>query len=241
MPKARAGLQPAQRLPFALLRALPQVLAAVAVHVDLADIARHTRTLQLLHENDRRVRMEGGEHTDPRRAAGDQIAGKAAVDAPRVIRVGKARFRFERIGIEPIHQRQIHSEPQHRILRCVQVHIDKGGHNQRVAPVRHLRVDTLRRGRQHILNRAALVQQQRAVPKRHQLAEAGGIHEIPFHKFHKISSLICCFLMYFITPISGLQEAGCLTELIFTRFSRRYGFERRQGTSVCHAGRPEPV
>ena len=101
-----AAVQPAQRLGYGLLGGLLQRAGqAVAIHVHLAHIAGDAGPLQLFHQNQRGVGVEGGEHTHPGRAAGDQVGGQAAVDPAGVVRVGKAGLGGERVGVQPVQQR----------------------------------------------------------------------------------------------------------------------------------------
>ena len=100
--KAPARVQPAQRFALGLLGRLLKLGAAVAVHVDLADIARDARLFELFHQNERRVRVKGGKHANARRAARDEVARELFVNAAGVVAVFKARLGLERVGVEPV-------------------------------------------------------------------------------------------------------------------------------------------
>ena len=136
-----AAVQPAQRLGYGLLGGLLQSAGqAVAIHVHLTHVAGDAGTLQLVHEDQRGIGVEGGEHTHPGRAAGDQVGGQAAVDAAGVVRVGEAGLGGERVGVQPVQQRQVHAHAQHGVLGRVEVHIREGLHDEVVAKVLQLRV-----------------------------------------------------------------------------------------------------
>ncbi|MPM54799.1 hypothetical protein SDC9_101579 [bioreactor metagenome] len=122
--KLYAFVQPAQGFAFALLRQL-LTFAACAIHVHFADKAAHARFFQLFHQDQRRVRVRGRIDANPRGAVFDKLRGKAGIHLAREAAVRKARFGFEGIGLEPVHQRQIHAHAEHRILRRVQMHVRK--------------------------------------------------------------------------------------------------------------------
>ena len=100
-----AAIQPPHCLPDGLLRRLLQNAGqTVAVHVHLPHIAGDTGTLQLVHQDPCGLRVQGGKHTHPRGAAGDEVAGQPAVHPPGVVRVGKPRLRGKRVGTQPVQQ-----------------------------------------------------------------------------------------------------------------------------------------
>ena len=136
--KVLTGLQPTQRLPAGVLCGLLQkTRRAVAVHVHLAHIAGETGPFQLLHQNQRGVGVEGGEHAHPGGAAGGQVPGQGAVEGAGIVQVGAASFGGKGIGVEPVQQGQIHPHAHQRILGGVEVEIRQGLEDQGAAPVLH--------------------------------------------------------------------------------------------------------
>ena len=128
--EAAAALKPAARFADGLLGGLLKVFTAVAVHVDLADKAGHTGVFELLHQNERRVRVERGKHAHARCAVCDEVVRQTAVDAAGVVEVCELRLDRERVGFEPVEQRQVHTHADVRKLGRVQVHIGKRLHDE---------------------------------------------------------------------------------------------------------------
>ena len=186
--EAAAFCEPAQRFADGLFGGLLKIFAAVAVHVYLADKAGHARTFQLLHQHERCVRMQGGEHAHARGAVRDEVARESAVDAARVAEVSKFRFDREGVGFQPVEQRQIHARADVRELRRVQMHISERLHDELSGAVEYLAVEILRLLVQHLADRAVVVKQQRAVRDGLECAERRRVDNVALQKFHIFSS-----------------------------------------------------
>ena len=174
-----AGVQPAERLGHGLLRRLLQLAGqAVAVHVDLAHIAGDAGALQLVHEDEGSVGVEGGEHTDAGGAVGDQVGSQPAVDAAGVVQISEPRLGGERVGVEPVQQRQVHPHAQHGVLGRMEMHIREGLHDNAVAEVADLRA--LQMGGQIGIKAGndAVLQHQAAVLENVQAAHGGRVDDI---------------------------------------------------------------
>ena len=138
--EAAAFRKPPLRLPDGFLRGLLQDPGGgVAVHVHLAHIAGDPRPLQLLHEDQRGIGVEGGEHGHPGGAVGNELRGQLAVDVPGVVRIGKPGLRREGVGVEPVQQRQVHAGAQHGILGGVEVQVCERLEDQAGAEILHRR------------------------------------------------------------------------------------------------------
>ena len=133
--------------------------------------------------------MEGGEHTNARRAARDEVACKLLVNAAGIVVVGKARLGLEGVGVEPVNERQIHAHAEHGILRRVQVHIDERRHDELVAVVDDLGVDMLRHSLFNAFDRAVVIKHEAAVLDDLKRAERGRGDEMAFENFHAVSLL----------------------------------------------------
>ena len=131
-----AGLQPAAGLQLAVFgRVLGVILRAVAVHAQLADERAQPRRVQLAHEFQRRVRVQGGED---RRAGGgsvQQIMREDLVIRPGMLEAGKARFLGIGVALQPVDQLQIHRRAAVAVLRGVQVQVAHAGDDQPIAAV----------------------------------------------------------------------------------------------------------
>ena len=151
-----ARLQPAEGRPFGILRGLLQHAGGgVPVHVHLAHVSGDAGLLQLLHQDQRGVRVEGGEHAHPGGAVFDELPGEAPVDGPGVVRVGEPGLRGEGIGIQPVQQGQVHAGAQHGVLGAVEVQVREGLEHQVVPPVLHRGAGvSLRQGGEDALNDA---------------------------------------------------------------------------------------
>ena len=87
-------------------------------------------------------------------AARDKLPCKHGINLPREARILKHGLRAEGIVIKPLHKRQIHTEPQHGILRRVKMHIAKRGGYYSAAEILYIRI--LVCGRQRIVRKNAL-------------------------------------------------------------------------------------
>ena len=100
------------------------------------------------------------------------MLSKRAIVHPRVIEIGKPCLRAECVGVEPVEERQIHAHAEHRILRCVQVHVTERLQDQRVAVIRKLsRFEPLRQRFEHALDHTVGIQHDVTVLYRFELAE----------------------------------------------------------------------
>ena len=122
--------------------------------------------------------MEGREHTDSGGAVGDQVCSQPAVDAAGIVQVGEPRLRGERVGVEPVQQRQVHTHAQHGVLGGVEVHICERLHDNAVAEVADLRA--LQMGGQIGIKAGdgAVLQHQAAVLENVQAAHGGRVDDI---------------------------------------------------------------
>ena len=122
-----AAIQPAQRFGHGFLRRFFQNAGGVvAVHVDLAHVTDDAGLFQFVHQNERGVGVQGGEHADAGGTACNQLLGQSAIDFAGVGRVCEAGLCREGIGIQPVQQRQVHAGAQHGILGRVEVQVRKG-------------------------------------------------------------------------------------------------------------------
>ena len=174
-----AGIQPAQSLGHGLLCRLLQLAGqAVAVHVDLAHIAGDAGALQLVHEDEGSVGVEGREHTDAGSAVGDQVCSQPTVDTAGVVQISEPRLGGERVGVEPVQQRQIHAHAQHGVLGRMEMHIREGLHDEAVAEVAHLG-DLRALGQLRVqTGDNAVLQHQAAVLENVQAAHGGRVDDI---------------------------------------------------------------
>ncbi len=117
-----------------------QFIGGVPVHAYFAHEAVYARALKLLHQHKACVRMHGGKRANVRCAARDKLPCKHGINLPREARVLKHGLRAESIVIKPLHKRQIHTKPQHGILRRVKMHIAKRGCYYSAAEVLYVRV-----------------------------------------------------------------------------------------------------
>ena len=186
--EAAAFFEPAQCLADGVSGGLLKIFAAVAVHVYLADKAGHARTFQLLHQHERCVRMQGGEHAHTCGAVRDEVARESAVDAARVAEVSEFRFDREGVGFQPVEQRQIHARADVRELRRVQMHISERLHDELSGAVEYLAVEILRLLVQHLADRAVVIEQQRAVRDGLECSEHRCVDDVALQKFHIFSS-----------------------------------------------------
>lgn len=219
--EAPARIQPAQRFALGLLGRLLKLGAAVAVHVDLADIARDARLFELFHQNERRVRVEGGKHANARRAARDEVARELFVNAAGVVAVFKARLGLERVGVEPVDQRQIHAHAEHGVLRRVQVHVDKRRHDEAITVVDDFRVGVLRHGLFNALDAAVVMQDEAAVLDDLELAERRCGNEIALEDLH-ISHSCFSFVQKKKRPARGLLPRLSTHSRAFRRLRRNF-------------------
>ena len=79
--------------------------------------------------------MNGGKNHRPGRTVFLQSLSKSPVINLGIFRILKAGFRREGVGIQPIHQLHIQSQPAVYILGCMHMHIVHARHNQGIAPV----------------------------------------------------------------------------------------------------------
>ena len=146
MGKAAAFREPPLRLPDGLLRGLLQNAGGgVAVHVHLARIAGDPGPLQLFHEDQRGVGVEGGEHSHPGGAVCDELGRELAIHFPGIVRVREPGLRREGVGVEPVQQRQVHAGAHHGILGGVEVQIRKGLQDQAIPEILHRSAGVFRR------------------------------------------------------------------------------------------------
>ena len=132
------GIQPAERLtPGLLCGLLQQAGGSVPVHVHLAHVAGDAGLLQFLHQDQRGVRVERGEHAHPRGAVCNKLPGQAAVNLPGVACVREPGLCGKGVCVQPVQQGQVHAHPQHGVLGRMEVQIRKGLEDQRVSPVLH--------------------------------------------------------------------------------------------------------
>ena len=145
VPEVPALLQPAEGFPLGFLRLLLEGGDAVAVHVHLAHVSGDPGFFQLLHQNQRGLAVEGGEHAHPCGPVFNQLPGKLAVDLPGVVRVGEAGLGGEGVGVQPVQKRQVHAHAQHGILGGVEVEVREGLEDQGVPVILHRRPGVLLR------------------------------------------------------------------------------------------------
>ena len=123
--------EPPFRVPQGLIgRDLAQIDRRVAVHVDLADIARQPRLVQLLHEKLRSGYVDGGENSCARGRAVQQVVHEAAVGPVRVLQFLIFGFLWEGIGIQPFQQLHIHTETAEGKLRRMDMQIGHARQDQ---------------------------------------------------------------------------------------------------------------
>lgn len=120
----------------------------------------------------------GREHTDAGGAVGDQVGSQPAVDAAGIVQISEPRLGGERVGVEPVQQRQVHPHAQHGVLGGVEVHIREGLHDDAVAEVADLRA--LQMGGQIGIKTGdnAVLQHQAAVLENVQAAHGGRVDDI---------------------------------------------------------------
>ena len=148
---AEAGKRFHDKAAFFAQRALgcfAQFIGGVPVHAYFAHEAVYARALKLLHQHKACVRMHGGKCAHMRCAARDKLPCKHGINLPREAGILKHGLRAEGIVIKPLHKRQIHTEPQHGILRRMKMHVAKRGGYYPAAEV--LYVSALVCGRQRV-------------------------------------------------------------------------------------------
>ncbi|CAN4037230.1 hypothetical protein KMBAHK_KMBAHK_11545, partial [Dysosmobacter welbionis] len=102
--------QPAERLtPGLLCGLLQQAGGSVPVHVHLAHVAGDAGLLQFLHQDQRGVRVERGEHAHPRGAVCNKLPGQAAVNLPGVACVREPGLCGKGVCVQPVQQGQVHA------------------------------------------------------------------------------------------------------------------------------------
>lgn len=111
-------------------RGLGQLLVGVAVHVDLAHQGDEPAFLQLVHEQQGRRHVDGGEHRRAARGRAAQVSREAPVRVFRIGDIGVARLLGEGVRLQPIEQLEVHAEPAEAVLRGVQVDVVQAGDDE---------------------------------------------------------------------------------------------------------------
>ena len=130
-----ALLDPLDGLVHGFLSGLLIVLAAVAVHVDLTDIAGDASLLQLFHQDQSGLAVQGGEHDDTGGTVGNQLLSQLLVDGACHLGISEVSLGGEGVGVQPVDQGHIHAHTQHGVLGCVQMHVGEGLQDQVLAAV----------------------------------------------------------------------------------------------------------
>ena len=174
--------EPPFRVPQGLIgRDLAQIDRRVAVHVDLADIARQARTVQLLHEKLCGGHVDGGENGCARGRAVQQVVHEAAIGPVRVLQFLIFGFLREGIGIQPFQQLHIHTETAEGKLRRMDMQIGHARQDQLLAIIQHRQLRVSLRQRPEDARDAAVFDDNITVLHADQLVHAAAEAEISLY------------------------------------------------------------
>ena len=110
--------------------ALDQVVGAVAVHVDLADVGDQARGLQVVHEELRCGHVQRAEDDG---AGGGAVAQVVRKDLVGVAGVGEVRvlgLLREGVGVQPVKELQVHAQAAEGVLGRVDVDVAHAGDHE---------------------------------------------------------------------------------------------------------------
>ena len=125
-------VKPAQGVGDGAGGVLLEVLAAVAVHVHLADVGGKPGCLELVHEQLGALHVQGSEDDGARRGALAQVVAEDGVGLLGIPEVGVVGLLGEGVGVQPVEQLEIHARAAEGVLRGVEVDVAHAGDDELV-------------------------------------------------------------------------------------------------------------
>ena len=175
---------------------LTQIVRAVAIHVDLADVGDKAAGLELFHQQGRGRDVQRGKETGAGGRAAAQMRYELAVGAVGIGQVGVFRFLGEGVGVEPVEQLHIHAQPAKGELRRVRVQVDQTGQDELVAHVEQRKgaVDLREDGKD--ARAETVFADQIGIFAKTQLVRTRAVTDVPLYdkiRVHKRTSLLHSF------------------------------------------------